>query len=103
MKRTERIQKMEQALDASAAAVKKLSEAMDEYERAQKDIKNLFDYYGSVLWMQDYEADEAGKLPEDLPRGVLSEDAVYDLITEHRDLMARLSKAVTATLEKNML
>ncbi len=103
MKRTERIEMMEQALDASSAAVKKLSEAMDEYERAQKAIKSLFDYYGSVLWMQDYEADEAGKLPEDLPRGVLSEDAVYDLITEHRELMARLSKAVTATLEKNML
>lgn len=103
MKRTERIEMMEQALGASSAAVKKLSEAMDEYERAQKAIKSLFDYYGSVLWMQDYEADEAGKLPEDLPRGVLSEDAVYDLITEHRELMARLSKAVAAALEKNML
>ena len=103
MKRTERIQNMERALDASAAAVKKLSEAMDEYEGAQKAIKSLFDYYGSSLRMQDYEADEAGKLPEDLKRGVLSEDAEYDLITEHRELMARLSKAVTAALEKNML
>ena len=103
MKRTERIQKMEQALDASAAAVKKLSEAMDEYERAQKALKSLFDYYGSALWMQDYEADEAGRLPKELKRGVLSEDAVYELITEHRELMARLSGAVTAALEKNML
>ncbi len=103
MKRTERIEKMEQALDASAIAVKRLSEAMDEYEGAQKAIKSLFDYYGSSLWMQDYEADEAGRLPKELKRGVLSEDAVYDLITEHRELMARLSKAVTAALEKNML
>lgn len=103
MKRTERIQKMEQALDASAAAIKRLSEAMDEYERAQKDIKKLFDYYGSVLWMEDYEADEAGKLPEDLPRGVLSEDAVYDLITEHRELMARLSKAVAFAIDGKLL
>lgn len=103
MKRIERIEMMERALDASKVAVKKLFEAMDEYEGAQKALKSLFDYYGSALWMQDYEADEAGKLPKELKRGVLSEDAVYDLITEHRELMARLSKAVTAALEGNML
>ena len=32
--------------------------------------------------MKDYEDDEAGKLPSDLKRGVLSEDLVYDLIRE---------------------
>ena len=100
MTRIERIEKMEQALDTSAIAVKKLSEAMDEYECAQKALKSLFDYYGSALWMQDY---EAGRLPEELKRGVLSEDAVYELITKHRELMARRSKEVTAALEKNML
>ena len=44
------------------------------------------DYYESGLWRTDFEADEAGELPADLKRGVLSEDAVYDLITDETEL-----------------
>ena len=53
--------------------------------------------------MQDYEDDEAGKLPKDLKRGVLSEDAVYDLITENRELLVRMLRLVTAALETDIL
>ena len=40
----------------------------------------LEDYYTSGEWLEDYEADEAGLLPADLKRGVLSQDSVYDLM-----------------------
>ena len=50
--------------------------------------------------MDDFEADEAGKFPADLKRGVLSEDAVYDLIAEHRELMARMQRAVLRCMEE---
>ena len=92
-KRTERIRKMEEALDASKAAIEKLSEALSEYEAVQDRFDALLDYYGNGQWRADFEADEEGLLPAGLKRGVLSEDAVYDLITEHRELMGRL-KAV---------
>ena len=84
MNRIERITRMEQALDASAEAVRRLSEALEAYEAAQAQYKKLCAYYGSARWMQDYQADEAGKLPAGLKRGVLSEDAVYDLMDENR-------------------
>ena len=42
------------------------------------DVEKLDEYYRS-----DFEADERGELPEDLKRGVLSEDAVYDALTEY--------------------
>ena len=45
-------------------------------------IRELSDYYSSPLWLQDLDDDRAGKLPHDLKRGILSEDAVYDLLTE---------------------
>jgi hypothetical protein len=32
-----------------------------------------------------YEADERGELPPDLKRGVLSQDALYDLLEEKHD------------------
>ena len=38
-------------------------------------------YYASDVWKEDFAADEAGLLPQDLPRGVLSEDGIYNALT----------------------
>ena len=103
MKQIERIEKMEQYLDESEAAIKALSNAMDRYEAIQPSLRKLSDYYGSTRWMKDFEDDEAGKLPEGLKRGVLSEDAVYDLLTDHHELMLRLSRAVTKSIDSKLL
>ena len=103
MKQIERIEKMEQYLDESEKAVHALSEALEQYEEIQSSLKKLSDYYDSTLWMKDYEDDEAGKLPEDLKRGVLSEDAVYDLLTEHHELMLRMSRAITKSIDSKLL
>lgn len=96
----ERIKKMESYLDEAGAAIAELAEAMDRYEKIQSKYYKLENYYGSTKWIDDFEADEAGKLPEDLKRGVLSEDAVYDLITDHGALMARMQRAVLKSIEK---
>ena len=44
--------------------------------------RELMDYYFGGQWLQDYQADERGELPEGLKRGVLSEDGVWNLIAE---------------------
>ena len=103
MKQIERIETMERYLDESAQAILALSDALDRYESIQSSLKKLSDYYGSTRWMKDFEDDEAGKLPEGLKRGVLSEDAVYDLLTEHHDLMLRMSRAVTKSIDNKLL
>ncbi len=103
MEQIERIQEMESCLDNSEKAIRDLSEALSAFEEIQPQYLKLSDYYGSDLWRRDYEDDEAGKLPADLKRGVLSEDAVYDLITEHREVMVRMLKLVTGVLELDTL
>lgn len=45
-------------------------------------LQELTEYYENGQWMADYEADEAGLLPSDLKRGVLSEDGIYNLLFE---------------------
>lgn len=40
----------------------------------------LSDYYSSPAWKRDFASDEAGLLPKELKRGVLSEDGIYDLL-----------------------
>ncbi len=101
MEQIERIREMEACLDASEKAIRELSEALSAFETVQPQYRRLSDYYGSDQWMQDYEDDEAGKLPRDLKRGVLSEDAVYDLVTENRELLVRMLKLVTGALESD--
>lgn len=46
----------------------------------EQKLRLLEAYYTSGQWREDYEADEQGLLPEDLKRGVLSQDALYDLL-----------------------
>ena len=47
-----------------------------------KLAEELASYYGSDAWKRDLAADEAGLLPDELRRGVLSEDGLYDLLAE---------------------
>ena len=49
-------------------------------EELRNRIRFLEEYYTSGEWREDYEADEAGLLPPDLKRGVLSQDGVYNLL-----------------------
>ena len=85
-KQIARIRKMERHLDRATAAVKRLSTALDKYEDAQEAIAALDQYYGSEDWRKDYADDEAGLLPDDLKRGVLSEDGIWNLLTDCREL-----------------
>ncbi len=43
-------------------------------------------YYTGKEWMSDFACDEAGLLPPELKRGVLSEDGLYDLIEAYGEL-----------------
>lgn len=85
-----RIRKMERHLVRAASALKRLSSALDKYEEAKADIAALASYYGSDDWKQDFADDEAGLLPKNLKRGVLSEDGIWNLLEEHRELQERM-------------
>lgn len=76
----QRIAAMEAAFDRTAEAVKLLSEALDAYETVKMDINRLTEYLDTGAWREDFEADEAGLVPETVKRGVLSEDALYNLL-----------------------
>ena len=88
--RTERIKQMEDRLDRCLAAVAAMEEALDRYEEAGEDIRLLGDYYTSPEWMEDFEADEAGEIPADIKRGVLSEDGICNLLARYEELETRI-------------
>ena len=94
MEQIERIKALEMRLNRASQTVMRLSAALDEYVEAQEDIRALETYYGSDDWKQDFADDEAGRLPKDLKRGVLSEDAMWNLLEDHRALKERMKGMV---------
>jgi len=94
----DRIEKMESYLNECAEATKELSTAIDRMEKLKGRMTELFDYYGSEDWYKDREAD----LPEDVAAGVLSEDLVYDEITDIRDAAFQMLELATDILKNRI-
>ena len=84
--RIRRITEMENRLNRIGTALKIAELCPDELEAVREDVRALSAYFEGPLWREDFEADEAGLLPPDLKRGVLSEDGVYDLLSEYDTL-----------------
>ena len=65
----DRIRRMEEIFDTLRA------------DPSRTDLRReLTAYYEGGQWLRDYELDEAGLLPPDLKRGVLSQDGVYHIL-----------------------
>ena len=96
MEQIERIKKMEAALNEATAAVEAFAAALERFSAAQAEIRELDAYLGSDEWLLDREADEAGRLPEELRRGVLSEDGIYNVLMENR---ANMKEAIALAAE----
>ena len=86
MTREERIRYYEKIFDEAESLLKQMEEDLNIWKKLKEDLKILDEYYTGKNWKKDYEADEAGKLPADLKRGVLSEDGIYDLLERYREM-----------------
>ena len=93
-----RIRQMERKFVQASSAVRRLSAALEKYVAAQDSIKALNDYYSSKEWRQDFEDDEAGLLPDGLKRGVLSEDGIWNLLSDCQELQLLLKETAEKTL-----
>ena len=100
MKQLERIRTMEALLDDARAALDALNNALDGYEKVREEIDRLEAYYTGEDWRQDFEDDEEGRLPADLKRGVLSEDGIYDLLEDDREVLVRLLETAADVLRR---
>ena len=93
-----RIAEMEGHLDACNAAAEELRKGLDGLDEVRDRMSRLFGYYGSPEWYSDRE----GELPEGFRAGVLSEDSVYDAVSDIRDLCFRMLEAATDILKNRI-
>jgi hypothetical protein len=98
MDRIERIKAMEAALNETRDAAEQLREAVAAQAVALDSVRALSAYYGSQDWYKDLEADERGKLPEGLERGVLSEDLPYEALVDAREAALGALEVATSML-----
>ena len=87
-----RIKRMEEILDEGSRILLELEQAVDKYAVFAGKIDELEQYYTGGQWKKDFADDEAGRLPKDLKRGVLSEDAVYDFLSFRDEVLARMKR-----------
>ncbi len=99
MNQIERIKYFEEIFEETSAAVNNLSSALENYSAIQEKYFELMNYYGTD-WLKDYEDDESGKIPKDLKRGVLSQDAIYDLLAKNRELQIKILEIFADILRK---
>lgn len=86
----ERIGRMEAALNLWNELGAEAEDLLSRMEGTLPQLKQLIDYYSSSQWFADLEAYDQGALPEGTPAGVLSEDGVFDLLTELYSHMERV-------------
>ena len=90
-----RVREMEGVFDKAVALMKTVEDATKakttratkkRRQELQAVIDKLEAYYESPLWKADFAADEDGRFPAGMKRGVLSEDGVYDLLEQYGEL-----------------
>ena len=93
-----RIKEMEAILDECRMALNDLEQSLDGLDAVKGKMGRLFAYYGSEAWYEDREME----LPPDVKAGVLSEDLVYDEITDARDAALRMLELATDVLKNRI-
>lgn len=83
--RIKRITRMERYLDILQEAFHTNPSSIIENENLQDMLHKLTQYY-ETEWRSDYKSDERGELPPSLKRGILSEDAVYNLLSDIKEV-----------------
>ena len=85
-----RVAAMSRAMARVQTAVDALSRDLERMDKLAPTIAQLDEYQRSGLWLKDYEADEAGLVPTDINRAVLSEDGLYNLLQDWEELKKRI-------------
>ena len=84
-----RIEENEKRLDRLNESVLALDKDLDSFEDLIHEYYSLNEYYGSKEWLKDKDDFEKGKI-KNVKAGVLSEDAVWNLDENVKDLLTRM-------------
>ena len=80
----------ENILNTHDAKLQELIQLLDFFEENSDKFKALMNYYASEQREEDLEKEHQGLIPDNFHRGVLSEDAIYNLYADYRQEALRM-------------
>ena len=86
-----RLESVEEAIKQAEIGVEMLLEQWE-------NICILNEYLDSGEWQSDFEADERGEISKGIPRGVLSEDGLYNALDRLHDVLDQMTAIVDHVL-----
>ncbi|MDO4637251.1 MAG: DUF4298 domain-containing protein [Lautropia sp.] len=81
-----RIQRLEALYNEWAELLPGLQLAQQQWQQARERLQVLRQYYFEGEWRSDFAADEAGRIPDGVRRGILTEDTLYNAFIAEREL-----------------
>lgn len=63
--------------------VENLNKELEKFRAHQDELKKLEEYYYSENFMKDHDASNKGEIPSEINQGILTEDAIYDLLGDN--------------------
>ena len=85
--RYENIKKMNDILLRLEGILSKAETLLEEWKAIQPEYEALEAYYDSPQWREDYLDSNDGKIPDEVPQWVLTQDAIFDAIGTQFDLV----------------
>ncbi len=88
-----RIEDNEKRLDKLNNIISNLDKNLNDFENNLSEYFKLNKYYGSKSWFKDKEDYENGKI-KNIKAGVLSEDAVWNLVENTNEIVNRMTTII---------
>ncbi len=98
MEHIKKIELMEEYLNTATTTLAEMEQSLEKYVESHQQIALLSEYYGSEEWFEACAIDEKGGFPQDLRRGVLTQDLVYNLLIDNHQLAIKMLEAATKSL-----
>lgn len=98
--RLENIRRMEEILNRTESFLQEANCLLQRWEALRPDTKRLEKYYYSKQWRKDHEASNREEIPEGMSHGVLSEDAIYNLLGEEHFTALAFLKHITKIIAR---
>ncbi|MBS4750935.1 DUF4298 domain-containing protein [Carnobacteriaceae bacterium zg-ZUI78] len=96
-----RIEYMENVLDKQINDLQQLEKCLDVLDKDYSHYQELIAYYYSDERNTDLTLDDTNQLPKTLKRGVLSEDAIYNMMADRHELLIRMLETATKWLKND--
>ena len=97
--RLQNISDMESIFIELDLSLKDMKKFVSIWEKLLPKFKKLMKYYESEQWKKDYDDVNSWKLKPQWPHWILSEDAIYDLYQEQKDISLEMKKLTDKTLK----